>query len=116
MILFKNTLETVWVLCRQPFYKRDLSTRAVECGILEDLPGIHGPQGKKGTNVSDIVTQQEPSRPKAVFSSMLYGPGEGERYILDQCKFGIFSSRCIRLRGTEVALHWQQPPRRETSD
>lgn len=26
MILFKNTLETVWVLCRQPFYKRDLST------------------------------------------------------------------------------------------
>ena len=29
MILFKNTLETVWVLCRQPFYKRDLSTRGV---------------------------------------------------------------------------------------
>lgn len=29
MNFFKNILETVWVLFKQPFYKRDLSTSGV---------------------------------------------------------------------------------------
>lgn len=108
MNLFKNILETVWVLGKQPFYKRDLSTRRVwDPGRPSWNPW---PTLKKGTNVSDIVTQQEPSQPRAVFSSMLYSPGKGERYILDQCKLGIFSSRCSRLRGLRLLFIGNSQP------